>query len=82
MDDEVNELDIEILSPWYRSWWAWILYALLIGVLILGRGKIVRAVKRYFKREQQSPKESGNEPTTASDQEKEEEIEEAILMDE
>ena len=82
MDDEVNELDIEILSPWYRSWWAWILYALLIGILIFGRGKIIRAVKRYFKREQQSPKESGNEPTTASDQEKEEEIEEAILMDE
>ena len=45
MDDEVSELDIEILSPWYRSWWAWILYALLIVILFYGQGRIVRAMK-------------------------------------
>ena len=31
MDEEESELDIEILSPWYRSWWAWLCYILIIG---------------------------------------------------
>jgi hypothetical protein len=82
MDDEINELDIEILSPWYRSWWAWILYALLIGLLIFNREKIVRAVKAFGKRNLQHQKKSDDEPSVTSDNEKEEEIEEAILMDE
>ena len=82
MDDEVSELEIEILSPWYRSWWAWILYALLIVILIYYRGRITRAVKGLFKKEKQPQEKPGNEPTATSGEEKEEEIEEAIIIDE
>ena len=82
MDDEVSELEIEILSPWYRSWWAWILYALLIVILIYYRGRITRAVKGLFKKKKQPQEKTGNEPTATSGEEKEEEIEEAIIIDE
>jgi hypothetical protein len=82
MDDEVSELEIEILSPWYRSWWAWILYALLIVILIYYRGRITRAVKGLFKKEKQPQEKPGNEPTATSGEKKEEEIEEAIIIDE
>jgi len=27
-------LDIIVLPPWYRSWWAWLLYGLLVAVLV------------------------------------------------
>ena len=80
MEEEVSELDIVILSPWYRSWWAWILYALLLGVLIFGRGKIARMVKAFGKWQQEHRKKADDTPTATSD--KEEEIEEAVLMDE
>ena len=80
MEEDVSELDILILSPWYRSWWAWILYALLIGLLIFGQGKIIRVVKGLFNRKQRQPTESDDEPTVTSD--KEEEIEEAIIIEE
>ena len=81
MDDEVNELDIEILSPWYRSWWAWILYALLIGVLIFGQGRIVRAIKEFSKKRNSQPATTSDEAKPAA-ADQEEEVEEAILMDE
>lgn len=29
-------LQIVVLPPWYRSWWAWLLYALLAAVLVAG----------------------------------------------
>ena len=80
MDDEVSELDIEILSPWYRSWWAWIIYILLIFILIFGQGKIVRAIKGIGKKRNQKPQVNTDEVETATP-DKEEEIEEAILMD-
>ena len=81
MDDEVSELDIEILSPWYRSWWAWILYALLIGLLFFGRGRIIRAVKGLGKKGEQQP-EAISDDAEAVTSDKEEDIEEAVLMDE
>jgi signal transduction histidine kinase/ligand-binding sensor domain-containing protein/AraC-like DNA-binding protein len=27
-------IDIVVLPPWYRSWWAWLLYASLLGAMI------------------------------------------------
>ena len=77
MDEEESELDIVILSPWYRSWWAWIIYALLIGLLFYGRKRIARMFKGLGKK---SDKPSAE--TTPVETDKEEEIEEAILMDE
>ena len=36
MGDLEAELDITILSPWYRSWWAWLLYLLVaVGLFLL-----------------------------------------------
>ena len=80
MEEEVSELDIVILSPWYRSWWAWILYALLLGILITGRGKIARMIKAFGKWRQERRKKADDTATATPD--KEEEIEEAVLMDE
>ena len=37
MGDQEAELDITILSPWYRSWWAWLVYALAVVGLVLTR---------------------------------------------
>ena len=77
MDEEESELDIVILSPWYRSWWAWIIYALLIGLLFLGRKKIVRLFKELGKKDDKPSSEIP--PVEAAE---EEEIEEAVMMDE
>ncbi len=34
MGDVESELRITILSPWYRSWWAWTLYILLTALIV------------------------------------------------
>ena len=78
MDEEESELDIEILSPWYRSWWAWILYALLIGLLFYGRKRITRLFQSFFKRSHKQEKMENEQPAVSE----EEEIEEAVMMDE
>ena len=78
MDEEESELDIEILSPWYRSWWAWILYALLIGLLFYGRKRITRLFQSLFKRSHKQEKMENEQPVVSE----EEEIEEAVMMDE
>ena len=76
MDEEESELDIEILSPWYRSWWAWIIYLLLIGLLFFERKKIIGLFKGHGKKEEQPSAETPSEET-----EEEEVIEEAVIMD-
>ena len=73
-----SELDIEILSPWYRSWWAWILYALLIGLLFYGRKRITRLFQSLFKRSHKQEKMENEQPVVSE----EEEIEEAVMIDE
>jgi signal transduction histidine kinase/DNA-binding response OmpR family regulator/ligand-binding sensor domain-containing protein len=37
--DKITELKIKVLPPWWRTWWAYILYVLLAGL----------AVRSYFK---------------------------------
>lgn len=32
--DKLTELKIRVLPPWWRSWWAYLLYAVLIGLLV------------------------------------------------
>ena len=76
MDEEESELDIEILSPWYRSWWAWIIYLLLIGLLFFERKKIIGLFKGHGKKEKQPSAETPSEET-----EEEEVIEEAVMME-
>jgi len=77
MDEEESELNIVILSPWYRSWWAWLIYALLIGLLLFGRKKIARMFKDFGKKDD---KPSAEMPPVETDEE--EKIEEAVMMDE
>ena len=35
MGEQESQLDIIIESPWYSSWWAWTLYALVVALLVL-----------------------------------------------
>ena len=77
MDEEESELDIEILSPWYRSWWAWIFYLLLIGLLFYERKRIASLFKGLGKKED---KPSAEIPPAET--EEEEVIEEAVMMEE
>ena len=37
--DKIAELQITVLPPWWRSWWAYIIYALLLGL----------GIRAYFK---------------------------------
>jgi Sec-independent protein translocase protein TatA len=76
MDEEESELDIVILSPWYRSWWAWILYMLIIGLLLFGRKRIARLFRGLGKKEKKPSAE-----TSPADTGEEEEIEEAVMME-
>jgi hypothetical protein len=32
--DKIAELQIQVLPPWWRTWWAYLLYALFIGMCI------------------------------------------------
>ena len=79
MDEEESELDITILSPWYRSWWAWILYALIIGLLFFGRKRIAQVLKGLGKKED---KPSADAEVSPAEDDQEEEIEEAVMMEE
>ena len=35
MGEQESQLDIIIDSPWYTSWWAWVLYGLIVVLFIL-----------------------------------------------
>lgn len=78
MDEEESELSIEILSPWYRTWWAWVLYALLIGLMFFERKRIARWLSGLIKR---TPHRHGNEERQSESAAKEEVIEEAVIME-
>lgn len=79
MGEVESQLSITIASPWYSSWWAWLCYILLAVLLLFGRRQILRqwAVVREWKRD------CKDIPVTEeTDEETEEVIEEAMLMDE
>ena len=79
MGEVESQLSITIASPWYSSWWAWLCYVFLVVLLLFGRRQILRqwAVVREWKRD------CKDIPVTEeTDEETEEVIEEAVLMDE
>ena len=79
MGEVESQLSITIASPWYLTWWAWLCYGLLVVLLLFGRRQILRqwAVVKEWKRQRKEM----SEPKEA-DEEAEEVIEEAVLMDE
>ena len=80
MGEEEAELTVTILSPWYRSWWAWLCYLLLAACLVWKRkaiGRLLIGQKRRFAERKNSQK----APEKAEGQ-ADETVEEAVLMDE
>lgn len=76
MGDKESQLDITIKGAWYTSWWAILLYMLLIALAVWYVWTL------HVKRQQlQQEKESIEEPQQEIPSQEEEEIEEAILMD-
>ena len=77
MGDVESQLEITIGVAWYRSWWALLLFALLLVALWLGRKRIVNWWKnlRLKQKEQNHRQENPQQEESAED-----EIEEAVLM--
>lgn len=79
-----SRLDITIASPWYRSWWAILLYVLALGLLWYFRWELqgywLLLKKRLRERRSRTPKPASEAPETVADSE-DDIIEEAILMD-
>lgn len=47
---EVSQLEIEVLPPFWMSWWAYVLYVLAgIGVLLLARHQILKRERERFR---------------------------------
>ena len=77
MGEQESQLDIIIDSPWYSSWWAWMLYALVVALLVLIWKYAVR-IMTYLKscRSRREIQEPPSEEAPSD----EEDIEEAVLM--
>ncbi len=76
MGDVESELRITILSPWYRSWWAWTLYILLAALIVYKWKAIKRLLSRLGKRLKEKQRKEKRKPA-----DEEEVIEEAVMMD-
>lgn len=48
LDSEVYQLAISISAPWYLSWWAKLLYALIVTMIVVGGVKLYLARRRVM----------------------------------
>lgn len=78
MGDVESQLKITIGSPWYRSWWAWLCYLLIFLAVFFGRKPVADWINRCRAKRHQTPK---VEPTEQTVDSSEDDIEEAVLMD-
>ncbi len=78
MGDVESQLKITIGSPWYRSWWAWLCYLLIFLAVFFGRKPLADWINRCCAKRHQTPK---VEPTEQTVDSSEDDIEEAVLMD-
>lgn len=78
MGDVESQLKITIGSPWYFSWWAWLCYLLIFLAVFFGWKPVVKWIKRPRTQRSQSPRVEQTEQTVDSS---EDDIEEAVLMD-
>ena len=78
MGDVESQLKITIGSPWYVSWWAWLCYLLIFLAVFFGWKPVVKWIKRPRTQRNQSTK---VEQTKQTEESSEDDIEEAVLMD-
>ena len=78
MGDVESQLKITIGSPWYFSWWAWLCYLLIFLAVFFGWKPVVKWIKRPRTQRNQSTK---VEQTKQTEESSEDDIEEAVLMD-
>ncbi len=78
MGDVESQLKITIGSPWYFSWWAWLCYLLIFLAVFFGWKPVVKWIKRPRTQRSQS---SRVEQTKQTEESSEDDIEEAVLMD-
>ena len=78
MGDVESQLKITIGSPWYFSWWAWLCYLLIFLAVFFGWKPVVKWIKRPRTQRSQSPR---GEQTKQTEESSEDDIEEAVLMD-
>lgn len=78
LGDVESQLKITIGSPWYVSWWAWLCYLLIFLAVFFGWKPVVKWIKRPRTQRSQSPK---VEQTKQTEESSEDDIEEAVLMD-
>lgn len=78
MGDVESQLKITIGSPWYRSWWAWLCYLLIFLAVFFGRKPVADWINKCRAKRHQTPK---VEPTEQTVDSSEDDIEEAVLMD-
>ena len=78
MGDVESQLKITIGSPWYFSWWAWLCYLLIFLAVFFGWKAVVKWIKRPRTQRSQSPR---GEQTKQTEESSEDDIEEAVLMD-
>ena len=79
MGEQESQLDIIIDSPWYSSWWAWVLYGLLVALFVFIWKYVARMIvylRSYCRRRKTQETPSEEAPS------EEENIEEAVLIDE
>jgi len=78
MGDVESQLKITIGSPWYFSWWAWLCYLLIFLAVFFAWKPVVKWIKRPRTQRNQSTK---VEQTKQTEESSEDDIEEAVLMD-
>jgi ligand-binding sensor domain-containing protein len=78
MGDVESQLKITIGSPWYFSWWAWLCYLLIFLAVFFGWKPVVKWIKRPRTQRSQSPR---VEQTKQTEESSEDDMEEAVLMD-
>jgi len=78
MGEVESRLDITIDAPWYRSWWAIMLYILLlVGVLVS-----LRPMRhKWLKRKRKHRRRLQEETESIAEAPEEDDVEEAVLMD-
>ena len=83
MGEVESRLDITIDAPWYRSWWAILLYILIALILLFGLKPLQywwygRLEARRLRKEQETAEAADD---TSGESEAEEEIEEAVIIE-